>query len=394
MGARHHAHGRTARRVGPVGRDAPRRRVPPIPPRVRAHSSRRAPIRQHQLVHGHGAAAVGRRTRRRAGDDQPRALDDRRLRLPRPARHGRAVRRRRAARSAAPARSVHGGRRRIHASAERRSGVARLRRPGRRAGARPARVSPPPLRHAEPGGADRASLARRHPHRLRRGHWRALRRALARGGVGLQRARAGRSASRLRPRAARFLRRPSVAAAPSHARAAGVGGPARGGRAGVRRGPALRHRPRHRLGQLRAPGGRGPPRGGHARLGQQHRAGTTHARRSARRHSWSHPAGHPVRARRAQRETVARAAHSRTAVRRSSRSARFRAVTCASSPREAACNWGWAARCRPRWSRPLSVLTTAASEPASQLSPRSDPRRLSGRACPRRSSAAAEAFFQ
>ena len=119
------------------------------------------------------AAAVGRRTRRRARDDQPRALDDPRLRLPRPARHGRAVRRRRAARSAAPARSVHGGRRRIHASAERRSGVARLRRPGRRAGARPARVSPPPLRHAEPGGAHRASLARRHPHRLRRGHWRA-----------------------------------------------------------------------------------------------------------------------------------------------------------------------------------------------------------------------------
>ena len=219
-------------------------------------------------------------------------------------------------------------------------------------------------------------------------------RALARGGVGLQRARAGRSASRLRPRAARFLRRPSVAAAPSDARAAGVGGPARSGRAGVRRGPALRHRPRHRLGQLRAPGGRGPPRGGHARLGQQHRAGTAHARRSARRHCWSHPAGHPVRARRAQRETVARAAHSRTALRHPhgrQGSGRLRAPVRPARRRATGVGRRGVGRAGPAL-YPSSLRRRRNRRRSFRL----DPTRvaLSGRACPRRSSAAAEAFFQ
>ena len=196
---------------------------------------------------------------------------------------------------------------------------------------------------------------------------------------------------RLRPRAARFVRRPSVAAAPSRrsrcrCRRAAWSRPSRSSPAA--RATTSRASPRRRATSARRPRA---VRGGHAGLGQQHRTRPAHARRAARRQlSVSRRAtscsGAPSST--ANRHTRCTFTNSRPP---SSRSARFRAVTCATA-REAACSWAWGrgvGRAGP------------AVDPAHyggvgtrRRRVRHDPARvaLNGRAC-HRSSAAPAAFF-
>ena len=171
-----------------------RQRVPAVPARRGGGPSRRHAGRQHQLVHGDGPA---QRRRRRAsacaamfslepatigGCGYPDLLATGEL---------------------CDGDSIHDLQhphdffmelaRRLRTAAGAAAALAGLWRSRRRAGARSGRVSASTVGDAQPDRADRASLARRHAHHVRRRDGRPVWPAVEGGGVGVQRPRARRA---------------------------------------------------------------------------------------------------------------------------------------------------------------------------------------------------------
>ena len=186
LAARLDADVRPSRRQGRLDAHGARERLRPVSPRLRRAGP--GPVREHQLVHGHGGPKGGRRARRVTGHGQHRALDDRRLRVSGSAGHRRAVQRAEDSRPAASARPGDGARGRVRRADPGFAAVAGLRRPCRRAGPRPGGLSAPSLSHAESAGANLPPLARCDTHHVRCRDSRGVRESLEGRSVGVQRA--------------------------------------------------------------------------------------------------------------------------------------------------------------------------------------------------------------